>query len=144
MRTVILASLVLSVAACSEDRRSGGGTPAGNFCEAYASMCPVEPELEECNMQCADGTDPTADDSCWFKACGAMTGKCDNEEPGDPSILLCAIDNGWRDAAGECEFLAEDCEYCPTPEETDDCMEVADASDDRACVMARLRFPDCS
>lgn len=143
MRTLLFVLPLLSLVACSDDRRTGGGSAAGDFCEAYASMCTVEPELEACNMICANGTDPTGDESCWFKACGVMTGKCDGEEPGDPSILLCGIDNGWYDPTGECDSLATDCELCPTPEESTECMSVAAAGDDRECVAARARLPDC-
>jgi hypothetical protein len=141
MRTSLLAVALVSAwtLGCSGDDR--GESALGDFCQAYADQCPAEPDLAECNMECANGTDPAAGD-CWFKACATITGKCDNEEMGDPSITLCAIDRGWTDASGGCSNLADYCSSCP-PARVAECDSLVSAGDDRACIEHLVDVQDC-
>lgn len=135
----LLLAALLPLAGCGHsDRR---GSPSGNFCQAYADMCPAEPNLAECNMDCADGTDPAAGD-CWFKACAVMTGYCDNDEPGDPSIVECAIANGWYGDTLPCDDLPAECEYCPDDATRDECLSIAEAGDQGDCAAAPYTL-DC-
>lgn len=132
-RLLVVAATSTLLASCGGDDR--GGTPSGDFCQAYADMCPAEPDLESCNVECADGTDPAAGD-CWFKACAVMTGFCDNEERGDPSIVECAISNGWWEGPLPCEELPDECEYCPDDTSRAECLSIAEADDQGDCAAA--------
>ena len=105
-------------------------------------MCPGDPKLTQCNMDCANGTDPTPAD-CWFLSCGVMTGFCDNEERGDPSILLCGLDRGWYSGATACSNLMSGCDFCPTPDETNACRAIATAGNPRNCIRAQQSMPGC-
>jgi hypothetical protein len=70
--------------------------PAG-FCQSYETLCPGGvTDVSACEFDCVTNASLAASDDCWFKACGAEVGKCDNAEPNDQSILACAAKHGWE------------------------------------------------
>lgn len=90
----------------------GGGIPgtpvdSKNFCDKWAKVCPKDaarsPDaVATCKTNCEQGQLMTTSD-CSFPACSVETGKCDNDEKGDPTILACIVAHGWakgRDDAG--------------------------------------------
>ena len=66
------------------------------FCQQYADLCPGDAvDVYDCEDTCFDSTAASIDD-CWFKACGVIAGKCDNEDPNDEAISACAAQRGWK------------------------------------------------
>lgn len=86
---------------CAKDLKCVGQVcvpdlPAG-FCQQYATLCPAENlDVAECESKCVTLATSASKDDCWFAACGAQVGKCDNQEPSDTSIMKCASDHGWN------------------------------------------------
>ena len=82
----------------SGDGGSGGGgmtVDTMNFCDDWVMQCPSHAgELAACKTNCEQNQMLTSED-CSFAACSVETGKCDNEEMGDPSILACIQEHGW-------------------------------------------------
>lgn len=83
-----------------------------SFCDAWAKVCPkdaarVPDAVATCKTNCEQGQLMTTED-CSFPACSVETGKCDNDEKGDPSILACIVAHGWvkgggKDAGSPCQ-----------------------------------------
>ena len=98
----------LALVGCSGGSSNGGsdGGATGeagtaldtrNYCGAWASLCPKKAttsKLADCKA-CETSQDFTKE-GCYFSACSVAVGKCDNDEPGDTSILACATERGWK------------------------------------------------
>jgi hypothetical protein len=86
---------------CASDLRCIAQTcvpdlPAG-FCAQYDALCPGDlSSVQECELECEEKGTNAGSDDCWFPACGAEVGKCDNQADGDAAILACADAHGWR------------------------------------------------
>lgn len=65
-------------------------------CERYVSRCGDEMiSREQCLSECEDANMASPGEMCIFIYCGAKTNRCDNEEPGDPTIMRCVQARGW-------------------------------------------------
>ncbi len=97
-------------AATTTDATSPEGGPKQSvdpksFCDKWASVCPkdaarVADAVASCKTNCEVGQLMTTED-CAFPACSVETGKCDNDEKGDPSILACIVAHGWTKGGGK-------------------------------------------
>ena len=79
----------------------GSGSPLGaenasEWCAAYSEQCPKDDhDVQACIAKCSDSANMRSDD-CWFRACAVDVRKCEDEEPGDATIIACGETRGWR------------------------------------------------
>lgn len=112
MRSVslILASAALWFA-CDDATVPPDSKPLGerpqDACDILIDQCGADADsYAECRADCAGAV---TDGECWFHVCSAEVGLCDNEEPGDETITICAIRHGWY-TPDDCDPEYDDCE----------------------------------
>lgn len=115
--SLTLAHTMLLGVACSDPGGGGNGTPDATpdtatpaaTCQRMLGMCDYSAEdVSRCEEACAVSE---AEEDCWFPLCSVETGKCDNEEEGDPSILACGERRGWWPASRCAGLVDLDCAY---------------------------------
>lgn len=105
--------VVIGLVGCVGGGNGGGTAPSTNaevYCQGYANLCAFDNDVQECRDACLGVADPGEEESCWFRSCAVAVGFCDNEHAGDPEILLCADQQGWRDACAELADACTDCQ----------------------------------
>lgn len=120
-----LGLLMVMVAACGSDEEIQVSSDSAVYCAGYDDQCGPS----TCSVTC-NRVMPSAFSPCWLYACGAAVNKCDNEEPGNRSILGCAQDQGWNVA---CQQLQNQCNNCGDARPAR-CQTIVGANNADACI----------
>lgn len=119
--------LVLALGACGGDEEVSVSTNSSVYCAGYTNACGAN----DCVRDCGGGVMPsTFAPRCAIYACGAATGTCEGDEPGDRGLLSCAQDQGWTIA---CQQLNLQCSSC-APNAPARCATVPNAGNNAACI----------
>jgi hypothetical protein len=130
---------------CGEDAPvCQSGTCISDFCQAYVDQCvpPGDPEgMASCQDLCEQKKIMTTE-GCWFWACGVETGKCDNQEANDQSIVDCGIAHGWFEPNCQTDCTGKKCGDDLCGGSCGECAEGETCNDEGQCTGACV--PNCA